>query len=133
MADEAKTILINGEWRGAQDDAVFDVTDPSTGSVIGQVANGGTQDIDDAISAASDAFEAWSRTTSYERAAVLQRAHDLMRERTDELAALMTQEQGKPLRAAKNEVGYAADFLAWFAGEAVRVDGQTIPSARADQ
>lgn len=133
MVDDAKTILINGEWRGAQDDAVFDVTDPSTGSIIGQVANGGTQDIDDAISAASDAFEAWSRTTAYERAAVLQRAHDLMRDRTDKLAALMTQEQGKPLRAAKNEVGYAADFLAWFAGEAVRVDGQTIPSARADQ
>lgn len=133
MVDDAKTILINGEWRGAQNNAVFDVTDPSTGSVIGQVADGGTQDFDDAISAAAVAFDTWSKTTAYERAAVLQRAHDLMRERTDELAALMTQEQGKPLRAAKNEVGYAADFLAWFAGEAIRVDGQTIPSSRADQ
>jgi len=78
-------------------------------------------------------FPQWSARTAYERAGYLYDAHRLMLERADELARLMTMEQGKPLRAARIEVQYAADFLIWFAEEAKRVYGSTIPSARADQ
>jgi len=133
MINHTETILIGGNWRAADGGESFEVMDPSTGRSIGRASDGTRRDIGDAIDAASAAFDAWAGTTAYERAAVLQRAHDLMRERTEELADLMTREQGKPLRAARNEVGYAADFLAWFAGEAVRAGGETIPSSRADQ
>jgi succinate-semialdehyde dehydrogenase / glutarate-semialdehyde dehydrogenase len=126
-------LLIDGSWVPALSGAMFDVTNPATGEVIGSVADGGYADTELAISSASAAFPGWAARTAYERAAVLQRAHALMLERQEELAQLMTQEQGKPIRAARIEVGYAADFLQWFAGEAVRVYGHTIPSARADQ
>ena len=86
-----------------------------------------------AVDAADAAFEPWSARTAYERSAYLYQAHQLMLERREALAKLMTEEQGKPIRMARNEVGYAADFLLWFAEEAKRVYGETIPSARADQ
>ncbi|MFC5338507.1 NAD-dependent succinate-semialdehyde dehydrogenase [Leucobacter denitrificans] len=133
MSQSAQTIFINGQWREAIDGASFQVTDPSTGEVIGHASDGSRADADAAIAAAAAAFPAWSQTTAYQRAEILQRAHDLMRERQEELAQLMTKEQGKPLKASRNEVGYAADFLRWFAGEALRIGGSTIPSARADQ
>ncbi|MCB0906056.1 MAG: aldehyde dehydrogenase family protein, partial [Nocardioidaceae bacterium] len=86
-----------------------------------------------AIDAAAAAFDGWAGRTAYERSAALAAAHRLMLERKEALAQLMTREQGKPLRMARNEVGYAADFLSWFAEEAKRNYGETIPSARADQ
>jgi succinate-semialdehyde dehydrogenase / glutarate-semialdehyde dehydrogenase len=126
-------LLLNGEWVAAASGKVFDVTNPADGTVIGQVADGSYEDTERAINGAADAFPGFAALTAYERAAILQRAHAIMRERQEDLAQLMTKEQGKPIRAARIEVGYAADFLSWFAGEAVRVYGHTIPSARADQ
>ena len=97
------------------------------------MADGGADDTRAAVEAAARAFPAWSSLTAYERADRLVAAHRIMLERREDLARTMTQEQGKPLRAARNEVGYAADFLSWFAEEAKRVYGETIPSSRADQ
>ncbi|WP_022877743.1 NAD-dependent succinate-semialdehyde dehydrogenase [Microbacterium sp. B19] len=133
MGIEASTILIDGAWRPSRSGATFPVTDPASAEVIGHASDGDAQDVQDAIASASTAFETWSRTTAYERAAVLTRAHRLLQERHEELARLLTREQGKPLRAARTEVTYAGDFLAWFAEEAKRISGVTIPSARADQ
>jgi succinate-semialdehyde dehydrogenase/glutarate-semialdehyde dehydrogenase len=109
------------------------VTNPATSQVLAQISAAGTEDVREAVNAADSAFPAWSARTAYERSGYLYDAHRLMLERADELARLMTTEQGKPLRTARIEVRYAADFLIWFAEEAKRVYGSTIPSARADQ
>lgn len=126
-------IYIDGQWCDAASGRSFDVTDPATGRVIASVADAGAEDVRRAIDAASRALPAWSARTAYERSEILYKAHGLMMQRQDELARLMSTEQGKPLRAASIEVKYAADFLLWFAEEGKRAYGQTIPSARADQ
>jgi succinate-semialdehyde dehydrogenase/glutarate-semialdehyde dehydrogenase len=126
-------LFIDGKWCDAGSGRVFDVRNPATGEVIGQAADGDGADTRSAVEAAARAFEPWSRATAYERSAVLARAHRIMLDRHEELARLMTSEQGKPLRMARTEVTYAADFLLWFAEEAKRVYGETIPSSRADQ
>ncbi|MEU9457003.1 NAD-dependent succinate-semialdehyde dehydrogenase [Streptomyces sp. NPDC048277] len=128
-----ESIFIDGTWRAAESGTAFVVTDPANGREIATVADGGMNEVRAAIDAAHAALPDWSRRTAYERSEVLYRAHELMLERAEELARLMTTEQGKPLRAARTEVRYAADFLIWFAEEAKRVYGRTIPSARADQ
>ena len=133
MPDDGETLFIDGKWLPADDGRTFEVTDPSNGQVIGRAADAGAAEADRAIAAADAAFGPWSRTTAYQRAEVLWNAHRLMTERAEELAALMTAEQGKPLKAARNEVRYAADFLSWFAEEAKRVYGSTIPSPRPEQ
>lgn len=124
-------MFINGEWRDMTD--TFAVYNPATGEEIGQVANGGAGEANEAIQAAHTAFASWSQTTAYQRSAILYRAYQLMIERKEALAELMTCEQGKPLKASTFEVQYGADFLLWFAEEAKRVYGETIPSARANQ
>ena len=126
-------LYINGEWRDAASGATFASTNPATGEEIGTAADAGVDDVQAAIEAADAAFGEWSTRTAYERSAYLYQAYQLMLERREALAKLMTEEQGKPIRMARNEVGYAADFLLWFAEEAKRVYGETIPSARADQ
>ena len=128
-----ESLYIGGSWRPAASGARFPVTDPATGREIARVADGARTDVQDAIAAAAAAFPSWSRRTAYERADILYEAHRRMLERADDLAKLMTSEQGKPLRAARIEVKYASDFLLWFAEEGKRVYGQTIPSARSDQ
>jgi succinate-semialdehyde dehydrogenase / glutarate-semialdehyde dehydrogenase len=127
------TVFIDGKWRHAASDATFTSRNPATSEPLGLVSDAGPAEATEAIAAASAAADSWAARTAYERAALLTQAHALMTERADELALLMTAEQGKPLRAARNEVGYAADFLMWFAEEAKRVYGSTIPSARGDQ
>ena len=127
------TVFINGTWRQADSGATFPSRNPATSDEIGAVSDAGAGETAAAIAAASAAAGGWAATTPYERAAVLLEAHRLMTERAEDLAVLMTTEQGKPLRAARNEVRYAADFLQWFGEEAKRVYGSTIPSARADQ
>lgn len=122
-----------GEWVDAISGRTFAVTNPATGEEIGQVPDGDAGDATAAIDAADAAFDAWSSTTPYERADVLMKAWQLMTERSSELAELMTTEQGKPLRASTFEVGYAADFIRWFAEEARRLSGEWLPSGRADQ
>ncbi len=124
-------MFINGEWLTT--DHTFDVFNPATGEVIGQVAAGGADEARQAITAAQAAFKSWKQTTAYERSAILYRAYTLMVERKQQLAELMTREQGKPLKASLNEVQYAADFLLWFAEEAKRIYGETIPSSRSNQ
>jgi succinate-semialdehyde dehydrogenase / glutarate-semialdehyde dehydrogenase len=126
-------LYINGEWRAAASGSTFESTNPANGEVIGVAADAGVEDVHAAVDAAAEAFGGWSTRTAYERSAFLYQAHQLMLERREALAKLMTEEQGKPIRMARNEVGYAADFLLWFAEEAKRVYGETIPSARADQ
>jgi succinate-semialdehyde dehydrogenase/glutarate-semialdehyde dehydrogenase len=126
-------LFIDGEWRPADSGATFDSVNPATGEVIGAAADGGVADVNAAVDAAAAAFGPWSARTAYERSAYLYQAYQLMLERREALAKLMTEEQGKPIRMARGEVGYAADFLLWFAEEAKRVYGDTIPSARADQ
>ncbi len=126
-------MFINGEWVDAHSGATFEVTNPATGEVIGTVPDGGASDATAAIDAAHAAFSQWSRTTAYERSRILYRAWQLMTERAEDLARLMTIEQGKPLRASRAEVAYASDFLIWFAEEAKRVTGEWLPSQRPDQ
>jgi succinate-semialdehyde dehydrogenase/glutarate-semialdehyde dehydrogenase len=126
-------LYIDGTWGDAASGRTFESCNPATGEVLGKVADAGADDAKAAIEAAARAFPAWAARTPYDRSAFLVEAHRIMLERREDLARLMTQEQGKPLRAARNEVGYAADFLLWFAEEGKRVYGETIPSARADQ
>jgi succinate-semialdehyde dehydrogenase/glutarate-semialdehyde dehydrogenase len=127
------TLYIDGKWRHAASGQTFAVTNPATSEVLAQISAADTEDVREAVNAAASAFGSWSAKTAYERAGYLLDAHRLMLERADELARVMTMEQGKPLRTARIEVQYAADFLIWFAEEAKRVYGSTIPSSRAGQ
>tara|TARA_R110001592_G_scaffold295594_2_gene565813 strand:+ start:173954 stop:175375 length:1422 start_codon:yes stop_codon:yes gene_type:complete len=124
-------MYINGEW--IQCPQSFPVLNPANGEEIGRAQDGQRNDARMAIDAAAAAQAGWAALTAYERSGLLYRAHQLMMERRPALAELMTREQGKPLKAALNEVKYAADFLLWFAEEAKRIYGETIPSARSDQ
>ncbi|MFC4257614.1 NAD-dependent succinate-semialdehyde dehydrogenase [Marinobacter lacisalsi] len=124
-------MYINGSWLST--DQTFDVTNPANGEFIEKVPDATSVHIDQAIGAAHNAFASWRRTTAYERSNLLYRAWQLMMEQKRALAELMTREQGKPLKAALNEVQYGADFLLWFAEEGKRVYGRSIPSARPDQ
>jgi succinate-semialdehyde dehydrogenase/glutarate-semialdehyde dehydrogenase len=127
------TLYIDGKWQPAASGRTFESTNPATSEVLAKVSDADTADVRAAISAAEAAFPAWSARTAYERADYLYKAYQLMTERLDDLARLMTTEQGKPLRTARIEAQYAADFLIWFAEEAKRVYGQTIPSHRPEQ
>jgi succinate-semialdehyde dehydrogenase / glutarate-semialdehyde dehydrogenase len=124
---------IAGEWRAAASGLRFESKNPADGTTIDWVADCGPEEVAQAIDAAAEAFRSWSDSTAYQRAEYLYRAYELMLERHEALAKLMTEEQGKPIRMARTEVRYAADFLLWFAEEAKRVYGETIPSSRADQ
>ena len=118
--------LIGGEWvRGNQR---FDVTDPATGLKLVDVANLGAAEAQAALTAANKAWPAWRSKTAKERAAILMKWYHLLHQHADDLAVIMTAEQGKPLAEAKGEVGYGASFIEWFAEEARRVYGETIPT-----
>lgn len=118
--------LIGGEWVAGA--ARFDVTDPATGLKLADVANLGAASAEAAIAAANKAWPAWRAKTAKERAAVLMKWFQLLHANADDLARIMTAEQGKPLAEAKGEVGYGASFLEWFAEEAKRIYGETIPT-----
>lgn len=122
---------INGTW--IETDIKLDVKDPATGAVVGSVSDGGRSEAIAAVDAAAAAFPAFAALTAYQRSSMLYKAWELMTAKHEDLAQLMTSEQGKPLKAARNEVKYAADFLLWYAEEAKRVYGETIPSSRPDQ
>ena len=102
-------MLVAGEWTEARSGGMFEVTNPANGDVIQEVPDGGREEAARAIDAAYEAFPAWAAATAYDRSAILYRAWQLMIERKDHLARTMTEEQGKPLRAATTEVQYAAD------------------------
>jgi succinate-semialdehyde dehydrogenase/glutarate-semialdehyde dehydrogenase len=122
-------VLIGGRWVDAESGDRFDVTNPATGEIVGTVPDASEGDVRAAIDAAAEALEGWKTLAAIERARVLRRSADLIRERKDEIAAVMTAEQGKPLAEAAGEVEYAASFLEWFGGEAERVYGQVVPAA----
>lgn len=124
-------LYIDGQWCKAENE--FAVYNPANGEVIGKSADGTKSDTKKAIEAAKRAFASWSKLTAYERSRYLYKAYEIMMERKEELARLMTMEQGKPLKAARNEVQYGADFLLWYAEEAKRVYGEVIPAPRKDQ
>ncbi|WP_229659072.1 NAD-dependent succinate-semialdehyde dehydrogenase [Luteimonas terricola] len=125
--------LVGGEWIDADADATCEVTNPATGAVLGTIPDMGAGETRRAIDAAHAAFPAWSRRTAKERADVLKRMHRLMLEHQDDLARLMTAEQGKPLAESKGEIAYCAAYLEWFAEEARRMYGDTIPGHAADK
>jgi succinate-semialdehyde dehydrogenase/glutarate-semialdehyde dehydrogenase len=118
--------LIGGEW--VDGSARFDVNDPATGLVLAQVADLGTSETQAAIDAADKAWPAWRARTAKDRAGVLMKWVALMHQHADDLARIMTAEQGKPLAEAKGEVLYGASFIEWFAEEGKRVYGETVPT-----
>jgi len=122
-----------GQWQQADDDTTFDVVNPATGERIAKVPRMGAQETRRAIEAAQAAWPAWRAKTGKERAKILRAWHDLMLANADDLALILTTEQGKPLAEAKGEIVYAASFLEWFAEEAKRVNGDTIPTPSPDK
>ena len=124
---------INGEWRDADSKATVNVTNPADGSVIGTIPNMGAAETRRAIEAANAALPAWRAKLAKERANILRKWFELMIANTDDLALIMTSEQGKPLTEAKGEIAYAASFIEWFAEEAKRIYGDVIPQHQADK
>jgi len=122
---------IDGQWVTAPE--TFTVTNPATGGVIGTAPRSGAASAEAAVSAAAAALPAWRAQTAKQRAAILRRWHDLIVAHTEDLARLMTAEQGKPLAEARGEVAYAAAFIEWFSEEAKRVYGVTIPGHMPDK
>ncbi|CAG4895142.1 NAD-dependent succinate-semialdehyde dehydrogenase [Paraburkholderia saeva] len=125
--------FIAGRWQQADDDSTFDVVNPATGERIAKVPRMGTQETRRAIEAANAAWPAWRAKTGKERAAILRAWYELMIANADDLALILTTEQGKPLAEAKGEITYAASFLEWFGEEAKRVNGDTIPTPASDK
>ena len=119
---------IGGAWRTADGGGTCAVHNPADGSLLGTVPDMGAAETRQAIAAADAAFPAWAARTAKERAQVLRRMHDLMLAHQEDLARLMTAEQGKPLAEARGEIAYAAGFFEWFGEEAKRMDGEVIPS-----
>ena len=124
---------IGGEWMAADDGGTIEVTDPATHEVVGHVPDMGAGETRRAIGEAAAAMGEWSARTAKERALVLRRWHDLMMERQEPLARLLTREQGKSIAEARGEIAYAASFLEWFAEEGKRVYGDVIPPHASDR
>jgi succinate-semialdehyde dehydrogenase / glutarate-semialdehyde dehydrogenase len=124
---------INGVWTSADSGATLTVTNPATMHRLGSIPNMGATETRRAIRAAADAMPAWASKTAKERAVILRRWFDLMMANQDDLAVMLTAEQGKPLAEAKGEIAYAASFIEWFAEEAKRVYGDVIPGHQADK
>ncbi|EHT03904.1 NADP-dependent succinate-semialdehyde dehydrogenase [Klebsiella michiganensis] len=125
--------MINGRWRDASSKETLAVTNPANGQQLGNVPKMGAAETREAIDAAAGALPAWRALTAKERSSILRRWFELMMEHQDDLAHLMTLEQGKPLAEAKGEISYAASFIEWFAEEGKRIYGDTIPGHQADK
>ncbi|ATU94187.1 NAD-dependent succinate-semialdehyde dehydrogenase [Phyllobacterium zundukense] len=125
--------LIDGQWCGAAAGRKIEVINPATQEAIGVVPDMDGGDTRAAIEAAENAFGSWRKKTHAERAALLESWHDLMIENIEDLALILTKEQGKPLAEARGEIGYGASFVKWFSEEARRIGGTTIPSPTADR
>jgi succinate-semialdehyde dehydrogenase/glutarate-semialdehyde dehydrogenase len=125
-----KGLYIGGQWRDAAEGGTLGVEDPATGETIAEVADAQPDDARAALDAAAGVQAEWAETASRERGEILRRAYDLIVERADDLATLMTLEMGKPVAESKAEVLYAADFLHWYAGEATRIEGTYKPAEK---
>lgn len=121
-------LFIDGEWRDALSGKRLPVTDPATGETIGTIPHAAREDLDLALAAADKGFKIWRDTSAFERSKIMRRAADILRQRKDAIAWLMTREQGKPLAQSAMETMGAADTIDWFAEEARRTYGQVIPS-----
>ena len=119
---------VGGHWRAAQGGRTIDVVNPATEEVIGTLAHASTADLDEALDWAAKGFAVWRKISAHERAKVMRKAADLLRERLNEVATLMTMEQGKPLAEAKAELAGSADVIDWFAEEGRRAYGRVIPA-----
>ncbi|MCB8838053.1 NAD-dependent succinate-semialdehyde dehydrogenase [Aurantimonas sp. VKM B-3413] len=124
---------VGGEWADAEDGATFEVTNPARGDVVASVADLSRAQAEQAIDAAYTAQKDWAKWTGKERAGVLRKWFDLMVEHADDLATILTAEQGKPLAEAKGEILYGASFIEWFAEEAKRLYGETVPGHQRDK
>jgi len=124
---------VDGAWTHADGGGTRDVVTPATGDRLGTIPDMGATETRRAIEAASKAFPAWAARTAKDRAAVLRRWYELMMTNQDDLSALMTAEQGKPLAESKGEIAYAAAFIEWFAEEAKRLYGDVIPGHQSDK
>jgi succinate-semialdehyde dehydrogenase/glutarate-semialdehyde dehydrogenase len=146
MLDKIKTTLnlnnpellceqayINGEWVSAADGSTFEVTNPADGSLVATVPQLGVEEAQQAVEAADNAWIAWRNRTAKDRAAILRRWYELILASKDDLAALMTAEQGKPLAESAGEIMYGASFIEWFAEEGKRIYGDVIPTHMPDR
>ena len=125
--------LIAGAWVAADSGLTTEIRNPATGEPLGTVPNMGAAEARRAIEAAHSALPAWSKRTAGERAKLMRKWFDLMMANVDDLAVIMTAEQGKPLAESKGEVAYAASFIEWFAEEGKRIYGDIIPGHQADK
>ncbi|NVK32952.1 MAG: NAD-dependent succinate-semialdehyde dehydrogenase [Rhodobacteraceae bacterium] len=128
-----QSALIGGDWVEARSGNKLDVSDPATGLSIGTVPDMDESDTRAAIEAANEAYAGWKSKTAAQRATLLEAWHDLMLDHVDDLALILTTEQGKPMAEARGEIAYGASFVKWFAEEARRVYGSTIPSPTPDR
>ena len=126
-------ILIDGQWTAAANNKTIAVSNPATGDVVATVPNAGTLETEQAIASSARAFQSWRQTTAEHRAKLLRRWFELMNEHQEDLAAIMTAEQGKPLAESRGEIAYAAAYIEWFAEEARRVYGDIVPSPWGDK
>ncbi len=124
---------INGSWQDADSGEVIDVTNPATGEKLGTVPKMGADETRRAIEAAETAFLSWRKTTAYEKSQVLRRWFELMMEHKEDLSIIMTAEQGKPINESRGEINYASSYIEWFAEEARRVYGDTVPAHSNDK
>lgn len=119
---------IGGQWRAASTGKTIDVVNPATEEVIGKLAHASMADLDEALDHAAQGFTVWRKTSAYERAKLLRKAADLLRDRAENIARLLTMEQGKPLAEARAEIAGSADVIDWFAEEGRRAYGRVIPA-----
>src|SRR5438445_2527130 len=126
-----KRMYIDGKWSAADNGRTLGVINPATEGVIDEIAYGGREETHRALEAAQRAMPAWMKLTAWERAKVLKKTADLMRERADAIARTLTMEQGKPLAEAKAEILHSADTFEWFGEEGKRAYGQVIPNSAA--
>ena len=124
---------LNGQWADAKSGLTIEVTDPATGKINGTVPNMGEEETLNVVAAAQAALTEWSAKYAKERSSLLRRWFELMTEHQKDLAQILTLEQGKPLAEAEGEIAYGASYIEWFAEEAKRIYGETIPAASADQ
>jgi succinate-semialdehyde dehydrogenase/glutarate-semialdehyde dehydrogenase len=129
----ASLCYVGGKWVGATGKKTKNVTDPASGKTIGKVPVFSPKDVEKAIEAAHAAGEGWKKKTAKERSDILRKWYQLMLENAEDLANIMTAEQGKPLTEARSEIAYAASFVEWFAEEAKRVRGDIIPTVNNDR
>ena len=122
------SLYIAGRWRGGASGQTIDILNPANGEAIGKLARAGREDLDEALAAAAKGFAVWRKISAWDRSKIMRRAADIVRERQEMIAALLTREQGKPLAEARMEVAGASEMLEWYAEEGKRAYGRAIPA-----